>query len=59
MILDDGGDLTNLILDKYPEKCDLILVLDKGKVIQVGKHENLCLENGYYKETYDKQKRKK
>ena len=41
------------------EKCDLILVLDKGKVIQAGKHENLYLESGYYRETYDKQKRKK
>ena len=41
------------------EKCDLILVLDKGKVIQTGKHENLYLERGYYRETYDKQKRKK
>ena len=25
------------------EKCDLILVLDKGKVIQAGKHKNLYL----------------
>ena len=40
------------------EKCDLILVLDKGKVIQAGKHENLYLESGYYRDTYDKQKRK-
>ena len=40
------------------EKCDLILVLDKGKVIQVGKHQKLYLESGYYRDTYDKQKRK-
>ena len=24
MILDDGGDLTNMVLDKYPELCDVI-----------------------------------
>ena len=41
------------------EKCDLILVLENGEVIQSGKHYDLFQETGYYRETYDKQKRKK
>ena len=41
------------------EKCDLILVLNNGKVIECGTHKKLCEINGYYKETYDKQKTKK
>ena len=41
------------------EKCDLIIVLNNGKVIECGTHKKLCEINGYYKETYDKQKTKK
>ena len=41
------------------QKCDKILVLNKGKIIEKGTHEELCKINGYYKETYNKQKTKK
>ena len=41
------------------QKCDQILVLNKGKIIEKGTHEELCKINGYYKETYNKQKTKK
>ncbi len=41
------------------EQCDKILVLNQGKVIEIGTHQELCKIDGYYKETYDKQKTKK
>ena len=41
------------------EQCDQILVLNQGKVIEIGTHQELCKIDGYYKETYDKQKTKK
>jgi len=41
------------------QKCDQILVLNKGKIIEKGTHKELCKINGYYKETYNKQKTKK
>ena len=41
------------------QKCDQILVLNKGKIIEKGTHKELCEINGYYKETYNKQKTKK
>ena len=55
-------DITKIIVShriSTIEKCDLILVLNNGKVIQCGTHKKLCEVNGYYKETYDKQKTKK
>ena len=55
-------DITKIIVShriSTIEKCDLILVLNNGKVIVYGTHKNLCKINGYYKETYDKQKTKK
>ena len=55
-------DITKIIVShriSTIEKCDLILVLNKGKVIEYGTHTKLCEFNGYYKETYDKQKTKK
>ena len=56
--------ILDVILITFPElstieKCDLILVLNSGKVIEYGTHKKLCEINGYYKETYDKQKTKK
>ena len=55
-------DITKIIVShriSTIEKCDLILVLNKGKVIEFGTHKKLCEFYGYYKETYDKQKTKK
>ncbi|WP_078549029.1 ABC transporter ATP-binding protein [Litchfieldia alkalitelluris] len=37
------------------EHADLILVLDDGKVIEEGTHEQLLALNGWYKEQYDRQ----
>jgi ATP-binding cassette subfamily B protein len=36
---------------------DLILVLDKGKVIQMGRHEDLVDQDGMYRQIYDIQTR--
>ena len=55
-------DITKIIVShriSTIEKCDLILVLNNGKIIEYGTHKKLCEINGYYKETYDKQKTKK
>ena len=55
-------DITKIIVShriSTIEKCDLIIVLNNGKVIECGTHRKLCEINGYYKETYDKQKTKK
>ena len=41
------------------EKCDLILVVSNGKITEMGNHKELCKKNGYYLETFNKQKRKK
>ncbi len=36
-------------------RADQILVLDKGEVKEIGTHEELLLQNGYYKKLYDMQ----
>jgi ATP-binding cassette subfamily B protein len=36
---------------------DLILVMDKGKIIQMGKHEELLAEDGMYRKIYELQTR--
>ncbi len=36
-------------------KADKIIVLDKGKVVESGTHEELLAKGGLYKETYDSQ----
>ena len=41
------------------EKCNKIIVLNDGKLIQAGSHDKLVNESGYYKDTFKKQKRKK
>lgn len=35
--------------------CDVIVVLDKGKIIEIGNHEELMNKNGYYKFLNDRQ----
>jgi ATP-binding cassette subfamily B protein len=36
---------------------DLILVMDKGRIIQMGKHEDLVAQDGMYRKIYDLQTR--
>jgi ATP-binding cassette, subfamily B, bacterial len=36
---------------------DLILVMDKGEVVQMGKHEELVVQKGMYREIFDIQTR--
>jgi ATP-binding cassette subfamily B protein len=36
---------------------DLILVMDKGEIIQMGKHEDLVTQDGMYRKIYDIQTR--
>ena len=36
---------------------DLILVMDKGKIIQMGKHEELLAQDGMYRKIYELQTR--
>ena len=55
-------DITKIIVShriSTIEKCDMIIVLDDGKLIQAGNHNTLIKETGYYKDTFEKQKRKK
>ena len=40
------------------EKCDIILVLINGSVSEMGNHQKLYKLDGYYRETFDKQKSK-
>ena len=36
---------------------DLILVMDKGEIVQMGKHEDLVRQDGMYREIFDIQTR--
>jgi ATP-binding cassette subfamily B protein len=36
---------------------DLILVLDKGRIVQMGTHEKLLAQDGIYRQIYDIQTR--
>ncbi len=38
-------------------KADLIVVLDKGRIIQIGDHEELLAQEGVYQKIYDIQTR--
>ncbi|MCM3717051.1 ABC transporter transmembrane domain-containing protein [Fictibacillus phosphorivorans] len=35
--------------------CDLIVVMDNGTIVQRGTHQSLLCEEGWYKETYERQ----
>ena len=37
------------------EESDIIIVLDGGKIVEQGNHEELIRENGIYREIYDTQ----
>ena len=38
------------------KKADKIIVLDKGKIVEIGNHEELLqIENGYYRNLYEVQ----
>jgi ABC-type multidrug transport system fused ATPase/permease subunit len=36
---------------------DLILVMDKGEIVQMGRHEELVTQDGMYRKIYDIQTR--
>ena len=38
-------------------KADIIVVLDKGRIVQLGNHEKLLLEDGIYRRIFDIQTR--
>jgi ATP-binding cassette, subfamily B, bacterial len=38
-------------------KADLILVLDKGEIVQAGRHDELVTQDGIYRKIYDIQTR--
>lgn len=40
------------------QDCDTILVMDGGKIVEQGSHDELLKQNGIYKEIYDSQTRK-
>ena len=42
MILDDGGDLTNMVLDRYPQLCDDIKVFLKKLQLECIDFMNVC-----------------
>lgn len=41
------------------QDCDNIIVMDKGRIVEEGNHEQLLAINGIYKETFDSQTRGK
>ena len=35
--------------------CDRVLVMDKGKIVQEGSHQDLVKENGLYKQLWERE----
>ena len=57
-VLADLHGMTKIIIAhriSAVRKADKIIVLDKGKVVEEGTHEELLARGGLYKETYDSQ----
>lgn len=53
-----GKDLTMLVIAhrlSTIRNCDIIYVMDKGKVVEVGDHETLLSKKGYYYRLYESQ----
>ena len=40
------------------KNADTILVMDKGKIIEIGNHNQLLAKNGFYAELYNSQFKK-
>lgn len=40
------------------KNADTILVMDKGRIIEIGNHEQLLAKNGFYAELYNSQFKK-
>ena len=40
------------------KNADTILVMDKGKIIEIGNHEQLLAKNGFYANLYNSQFKK-
>ncbi len=51
------GRTTFIITHRLPiiKSADLILMLDKGRIVEMGKHDELMAKNGLYRQTYDSQ----
>jgi len=51
------GRTTFIITHRLPiiKSADLILMLDKGRIVEMGKHDELMAKNGLYRQTYDLQ----
>ncbi|MCQ2576701.1 MAG: ABC transporter ATP-binding protein/permease [Treponema sp.] len=57
-VLADLTGMTKIIIAhriSAVRKADMIVILDQGKIVEAGTHEELMAKNGLYKETYDSQ----
>ncbi|MBQ5491203.1 MAG: ABC transporter ATP-binding protein [Treponema sp.] len=57
-VLEELSGMTKIIIAhriSAVRKADKIIVLDKGRVVEEGTHEQLLAKGGLYKETYDSQ----
>lgn len=57
---DEIPDTTKIIIAQRissVQDCDTILVMDGGRIVEQGSHEELLEENGIYREIYDSQTR--
>lgn len=57
-MLADLSGMTKIIIAhriSAVRKADKIIVLDKGRLVEEGNHEELMAKGGLYKETFDSQ----